>query len=263
MLAPADHFSVLQPSPRRGLRGFTLLELLVVVAIVAVLAALLLPALSRSKAGAHQLQCSNNLRQLAIIARMYQVDASGRGLFPAGDTAVWLDPLVRYYPKVDALRLCPGAPEKSPSPQVTTAGNATTAWTWVDGETRYSSSYGLNGWLYASDGNGGGPADRLSYFDSENQITRPTSTPFFLDCIRPTLWARANDALPKDLTTGNDGSRGIGRSAVARHGDRSSADTATINVVCIDGHVEKASISSLLTRFHWHQNYPGPNRAQH
>jgi prepilin-type processing-associated H-X9-DG protein/prepilin-type N-terminal cleavage/methylation domain-containing protein len=46
--------------------AFTLVELLVVMAIMAVLAALLLPALSRSKAKARQIVCLGNLHQLGI-----------------------------------------------------------------------------------------------------------------------------------------------------------------------------------------------------
>jgi prepilin-type N-terminal cleavage/methylation domain-containing protein len=52
-------------------RAFTLVELLAVMAIVSILAALLLPAIARSRREARVIQCKSNLRQIGMSVSMY------------------------------------------------------------------------------------------------------------------------------------------------------------------------------------------------
>jgi prepilin-type N-terminal cleavage/methylation domain-containing protein len=81
---------------RQGCRAFTLTELLVVTAIVGLLAALLLPALLRSKAAAKRVSCINNQRELATVWMIYSVDnadwapANGENEPPSTSRRFWV-----------------------------------------------------------------------------------------------------------------------------------------------------------------------------
>ena len=56
------------------LRGFTLVELLVVIGILALVAALLMPVMARARASAGDVQCKSNLRQIGMAVRLYLQD---------------------------------------------------------------------------------------------------------------------------------------------------------------------------------------------
>lgn len=94
--------------------GFTLIELLVTIAIIALLAALLLPALTQSKASARRIQCVSSIRQLGLAAQMYWDDNQGqtfryRGAFTNSGDVFWFGWLERGPESTRAFDLSQGA----------------------------------------------------------------------------------------------------------------------------------------------------------
>jgi len=77
--------------------GFTLIELLVVIAILAILAALMIPVVGSALDRSRTMSCSNNLRQIANAAVVYELDNEGLMPYPLGLGDIsWRNGLASY-----------------------------------------------------------------------------------------------------------------------------------------------------------------------
>ncbi len=75
------------PAPAKlGVRGFTLVELLVVVAIIALLAAIAIPAVTGAINSAKRAKCMGNLRTIYTYLQAYAQEHNGQMPVPAANT---------------------------------------------------------------------------------------------------------------------------------------------------------------------------------
>ena len=225
-------------------RGFTLVELLVVIGIIALLISILMPALSRARRQARQVQCASNLRQLGFAFKMYTNENKGRSFMYLANvqTGLWIE-ILRPYGNIDGSRMCPEAHETAPNG----VGTAFQAWgppaaSWLGNN---SGSFALNGFLYHN------------YKSNFIRLTETDSThiPMFGDAMWVDGWPASTDPAPPNLTTGDVTLKGTGASmsrwCLARH-DKS------VNMVFLDGHAESVLLPQLWN-LKWSHAYIPPN----
>jgi len=130
-------------------KAFTLIELLVVIAIIALLMSILMPAMNRVKKQAKKVACQANLRQWALIWKMYCDDNNGYWLSGEGegDGKWWYVRMMEMDETVNEdIRVCPTASKPSRYDKI--GSWAYDAWVVNRGQgNEYIGSYGPNGWM--------------------------------------------------------------------------------------------------------------------
>jgi prepilin-type N-terminal cleavage/methylation domain-containing protein len=263
----------------RQCKAFTLIELLVVITIIGILAALLLPALARSKMNAQQVNCLSNVRQITMAGLMYMNETGQNiryndpqmpGYDPTYPITLWMGTLSNYG-VTDQLRLCPSTHEQTTLfTNREIEGTADTTWSFgAYLPLPLTGSYGFNGWLFSSL-----PTtnfDRVSQFPSfifpkPSSIQRTSQTPLFFDLVWEFAWPIETDSPATDLYKPLVlGVLGMQRCTILRHGGKLATSSypffgqiktlpGAINMGLADGHAELVPLRNLWN-YYWHFNW--------
>ncbi len=121
----------LRPVKPARARAFSLLELAVAIVIIGVLAVLSVPLISKLRARAQRVECSNNLKNLAVAAELYlqqngvwpQIPVGSSSSPPEVTAQAWIDALAPFGP-VRKTWICPTIQNLLHNPDYSTPATA-------------------------------------------------------------------------------------------------------------------------------------------
>jgi prepilin-type N-terminal cleavage/methylation domain-containing protein/prepilin-type processing-associated H-X9-DG protein len=262
-----------RPGPsRRGARGFTLVELLVVIGIIALLISILLPSLNAAREQARTVKCLANLQQLGLAAVMYtqnhkgfilpadvdmQVGGYADPTFGRNWTDTWATILVadKYvpYPRNIPPASPPGLDNVFACPSGVLEMSAITH-TSVNVPSSRKDSQGAMGYLHQS--GPGGLENTLNVFvwyginghsDPGNTVIPSKRIMYISGSTRATRgWTRINQIKkPTQLAFLFDGLLGLNYTGNANRINARHIRQSVTNVAFFDGHAESVPTKSI------------------
>ncbi len=252
----------------RTIRGFSLVELLVVIAIIAILLAILLPVISMVRKSSRATVCLANLGQWGQSFQMYLNGNKGKCFLNRKDLVdlTWYEQLKPFNGDIHRTLLCPeatdpgnaiGASDKAWGPNNTFVS---TSPSWQVRDT-FVGSYGFNAWLWRI------PSEEASHASPEYMkyvlelpSAHPESVPVLGDCIEEWATPRDSDTPPYNL------SNPVPRSDVPRDpslppGPRGmmcyfciDRHRSAINVLFLDGHATREPLAGLW-KLKWNASF--------
>ena len=240
----ADRHARVRPTGRRGLRGFTLTELLVVIAILAVLAIITFSVAGKFRDKAKSATCAQNLRQIGVGLMGHISENNGR--FPNGSLDVswsrdengnslglcWYDAAAAYMGRDNASTRF-NDPDADPLPDVFACPSGLgkayhPAWP-------YTGDYAANMFL----GNPSNPNNPMRLA----ALKRPEATPYVQDTVKQNQFGQA--------IYGSGFSRTANAAFATRHNERG-------NILWVDGHVTSLRYEEYMS-FANDPRHGGPN----
>lgn len=258
-------------------RGFTLIELLVVIAIIAILMGILMPGLQKVREQARFMSCRSNLRNYAVVQRLYADDNDGKfprsfnWLFASGGTNCnWHDasknldlypelaglcwPYLKSYPKI---HVCPTFNIVAKSMSCGRCGGTTIP---VVPQYGYTMNSYLNG-----DAFGSVPAQyQISIAGAnmrkETQVKRPALT-FYFSEENPWSTPGLNAAGINDTNLRPLPSKQTDSFATFHKVPFSNRDHGVCNASFVDGHVDQVNAWNYDGLETWELCWPGDKPA--